>query len=499
MRPPLRKPLPAERESICPDTIRIGKDIIEILTSGMYVSPVTIYREYIQNAADAIDAARAAGLISNNRRGSVSIDIDHTARSAVIRDNGIGISKMDALSTLLGIGGSSKRGTAARGFRGVGRLSGLAYCKELVFRTKAAGDDKVVSLSWDCRALRSRLAEPHFNGDLRSAISDVVSVWYEDASKTSDHFFEVQLHEVARLRSDTLLNEQLIHDYLAQVAPVPFSPEFSFGTAISQKLHTHIKSVPVELTVNGRTVERPYRDEMTFPGTLFTMRLNDIEFHEFPDVDGEVAAVAWLAHHDYVRSISPSLGVRGLRARVGDLQVGDPNLFDELYKEPRFNGWTLGEIHVLDDRIVPNARRDNFEVNHHYSNLIVQLAPLAAGVTQRCRSASVSRNATQIVQNVATEVSGRFKQKRSFDRAELSRLKASIMSALSKAKRISDEELRAQLEKKLGRLQTALSKITPKRGASVIALEEASRLVSRFVTNREQAQKLLAHLRRLCD
>ena len=34
-----------------PDAVRIGKDIIEILTSGMYVSPVTIYREYIQNAA----------------------------------------------------------------------------------------------------------------------------------------------------------------------------------------------------------------------------------------------------------------------------------------------------------------------------------------------------------------------------------------------------------------------------------------------------------------
>ena len=57
------------------------------------------------------------------------------------------------------------------------------------------------------------------------------------------------------------------------------------------------------------------------------------------------------------------------------------------------------------------------------------------------------------------------------------------MRALSKAERITDAELRTQLEKKLTRLQNALSKITPKRGASVIALEEASKLVSRFVTN----------------
>jgi hypothetical protein len=40
------------------DAVRIGKDVIEILTSGMYVSPVTVYREYIQNAADSIGAAR---------------------------------------------------------------------------------------------------------------------------------------------------------------------------------------------------------------------------------------------------------------------------------------------------------------------------------------------------------------------------------------------------------------------------------------------------------
>lgn len=239
MSPPVRKPLPVERESIGADIIRIGKDIIEILTSGMYVSPVTKYREYVQNAADAIDTARSAGLISGNRRGSVSIDIDHAARSVVIRDNGIGINAKDALPTLLGIGGSAKRGTAARGFRGVGRLSGLAYCRELVFRSKAAGEGKVVSLSWDCRALRSRLAEARFNGDLRSVISDVVAVWYEDSGRPSDHFFEVQLHEVARLRSDMLLNEELIHNYLAQVAPVPFSPEFSFGSEITQKLHAY--------------------------------------------------------------------------------------------------------------------------------------------------------------------------------------------------------------------------------------------------------------------
>ena len=39
------------RERIELDDIRVGKDVIEIVTSGMYVSPVTVFREYVQNAA----------------------------------------------------------------------------------------------------------------------------------------------------------------------------------------------------------------------------------------------------------------------------------------------------------------------------------------------------------------------------------------------------------------------------------------------------------------
>ena len=41
--------------------IVVGKDVLELVSSAMYVDPMTVYREYIQNAADAVDAARATG------------------------------------------------------------------------------------------------------------------------------------------------------------------------------------------------------------------------------------------------------------------------------------------------------------------------------------------------------------------------------------------------------------------------------------------------------
>jgi hypothetical protein len=153
---------------------------------------------------------------------------------------------------------------------------------------------------------------------------------------------------------------------------------------------------------------------------------------------------------------------------------------------------------VEDPRIVPNARRDNFEVNHHYYNLLVQLGPVAAKITQICRTASVSRNAEQNVRNVIAEISTRLKQRRSFDRAELSRLKSSLLRARATANRIVAEHVRRELEKKLQRLTVSLARFRPKKGASVVAVDEAASLISKIITNRAQAQDLIEALRRLC-
>ena len=481
-----------------PDAVRIGKDVIELITSGMYVSPVTIYREYVQNAADAIDVARAVGLLDPGESGKVSINIDHAARSVVIRDEGNGLSPKEAASVLLAIGGSPKRGSAARGFRGVGRLSGLAYCRELEFRTKSAGSSSSVSVTWDCRLLRGRLADSAFGGDLRRIVSEAVSIHYEAADDLDEHYFEVRMRDVARHRHDMLLNEHVIARYLGQVGPVPFDPAFS-ASRIEEHLARHAARVPpVSLTVQGEPVYRPYKDEIAVPGAPHPIRIQELELLEFADVDGEVGAVGWLGHHEYTRSLPVGLGVRGLRARVGDVQVGEASLFEEVFKEGRFNGWTIGEVHVLDRRIVPNARRDNFEVNHHSYNLLAQIGPVTAQIAHRCRSSSVSRNAVQIMRNVVGEVDTRLAEERALDPAEASRLRSAVMRAQAKLKRIEEEQLRAELNSELDRVATALAMRRPIAGASVVALDAALALVSKTVTNRNQARQLADLLRQLC-
>jgi molecular chaperone HtpG len=133
------------------ETIVVGKDILEVLSSAMYVDPLAIYREFVQNAADAIDEARRVGLLASAEAGTVEIEIDIAKRTALIRDNGTGVPAAEFGMRMTAFGSSAKRGTNARGFRGVGRLSGIAYCQELLFRSRSAGESVVSELRWDCR------------------------------------------------------------------------------------------------------------------------------------------------------------------------------------------------------------------------------------------------------------------------------------------------------------------------------------------------------------
>jgi molecular chaperone HtpG len=119
------------------DEIVVGKDILELLTGAMYADPLTVYREYVQNSADALDDAREAGF-NIKHEPQITVWLDHEHRSVRIRDIGIGVPNRDFIRRLTAIGASPKCGKARRGFRGVGRLSGLGYCQELVFRSRAA-------------------------------------------------------------------------------------------------------------------------------------------------------------------------------------------------------------------------------------------------------------------------------------------------------------------------------------------------------------------------
>lgn len=372
--------------------IVIGKDVLELLSTSMYVDPMTIYREYVQNAADAIDEARECGLLKTTARGEVEITIDLLARSIRIRDNGTGVPARQFEERLSNLGASAKRGTSARGFRGVGRLAGLGYCQELVFRSRAEGEQVVSELRWDCRALKTALRALTPELHLVALVREVVSFRRAPAERLPSRFFEVELRNVIRHRNDRLLNAVAVSEYLAQVAPVPFSPEFGLGAEISAALKPHVKLGELDIRINAaeQPIYRPHRDVLDL-GDCDTDKIVDLEVKEITGVDGGVAAIAWVLHHGYFGALPSKTLVKGLRLRTGNVQVGGDALLEELFPESRFNSWAIGEVHVIDKKVFPNGRRDHFEQSVHFDNLVSQLAPVVRDIAKRCRDSSIGR------------------------------------------------------------------------------------------------------------
>ena len=70
----------------------VGKNMLDSLTTGMYLDSKVIYREYIQNALDSINAAARKGILSKVKDGNVSVSINRQEREVRIEDNGQGIS-----------------------------------------------------------------------------------------------------------------------------------------------------------------------------------------------------------------------------------------------------------------------------------------------------------------------------------------------------------------------------------------------------------------------
>jgi molecular chaperone HtpG len=222
-------------------------------------------------------------------------------------------------------------------------------------------------------------------------VSQSVQVRRSEGKKLPDHFFEVELRGVPRLRNDGLLNPTVIEEYLSQIAPVPFAPQFRFAGDIATLLREHIGVTYISLRIgNNRDLTfRPHRDSFDLPGGRDNF--DELQTIRIPGADGGTAAVGWVLHHGYKGSI-PDSSLKGLRLRSGNVQVGTSGILEDLFVETRFNSWCVGEVHVIDPRIIPNGRRDHYEQNVHYTNLLNQLAPLARDISTRCRQSSIRRN-----------------------------------------------------------------------------------------------------------
>ena len=371
----------------------IGRQLFDVITSGMYDNPLMIFREYIQNAVDSIDLGIEQGTFTLEQS-NISIQLQGHDRTITVMDNGAGINNKDAHTILRSLGCSPKEGTNQRGFRGIGRLGGLAYCDELVFETRSSSAEQVAVISWERKKFEKLSQETGRFVSLLETIKAVSTESFRDASEDElDHFFRVTLKNVQRFHSDVLMHVKRVTDYISQVSPVGydhdkllFAPLLEENFALSSDFRCY------NITLNNRSVKRPYADTFSV-STTTTETINDIEFFRFKGVDNEPIALGWYGKTNFQASLPSSLNCRGIRVRQGNIEVGDERFLDDLFTERRFSSWQVGEIHILNNSLKPNARRDGFEQSPDFERFLEQASLLGRHLSGLCRKSSVARTA----------------------------------------------------------------------------------------------------------
>lgn len=340
---------------------KAGMYLLETLTAGMYNEPLSIYREYVQNSVDSFDIVNRT-----MRRGPklVKIDLDPFDKYVSVYDNGAGIPAAFAEKVLSSIGSSEKNDKLLRGFRGIGRLGGLAFCDKAVFQTKHAGEDVESIQEWNCKELRKILGDEKMRGmDLRSLFEKTTSFYQENGKSPTNSYFKVTLHDVTSFRNH-ILDLRKTEKYLQAVAPLPFDPDgFKYSDEISSFLRKNVPNYgEYTIRLNGNKVYKPYGNRLNTYKKRWD-NLSGIETFKLRE-GKDVIAYGWFGkRNELLGSLSKTEGISGIRVRAGNITIGDGHLLDNCYREGRFNGYMIGEVHVVDPGLVPNSRRDDFVDN----------------------------------------------------------------------------------------------------------------------------------------
>ena len=236
---------------------------------------------------------------------------------------------------MLNVGASDKDGITERGFRGIGRLGGLAYAETVQFTTSALGESVKTVMICDCTKMHRLLQKSNTETSDIMETFRAISCIEEQPESPSQHYFEVQLRGVQQDLG--LLDENEVTRYLSETAPVDFdSQQFSQ----SRKIRDFFANNKVPLTcykiLRGERRKPIYK--------LYSRSLNtgkqtrtktkdyvrDVELFYKNASDGKPLYIGWLAITDFSGIISDER-VQGIRFRKGNILVGDASTFAKFF------------------------------------------------------------------------------------------------------------------------------------------------------------------------
>lgn len=322
--------------------------VLEALSRGLYPDKRHIIREFMQNSYDSLcDLRRAHPKIP-----ITPIEIKIEPPSILIGDRGLGMTEAQVRQYRY-LGFSQKERAKHAGFRGIGKYSGSAVAEKLIVDTSPLGVPKRYQVVIHADRMMAQLQTGK-----NPALEDLLrenSEFFESPAAVAEHYTFVELQRVSK-DSDVLMKATSMRDYLARTAPVRLDPSFQFASQIHKKLGENIPDfLAAEVMVNAERVHKPFFENCTDP---------EFETVLFDDKQPNVLAYCWYCQNTGKGQFEPKEDA-GLVFRVRNIAVGDGQLTRRMLwrTTPERAAYFFGEIHVLDQEVVPSSDRTDFEDN----------------------------------------------------------------------------------------------------------------------------------------
>lgn len=376
----------------------MGLRLLETLTSALYEDPIVFFREYVQNSADAFTRHPVADA-------RIDIKIDKKNKKIVFLDNGYGIPKKDFLDKMTSIGKSDKSKAIDQiGFRGIGRLAAMPFCKELIFKNKVQNEEEIQVFSWDGEKYNTLLSQSETD-DLESAIEQITkksTLKYE--GNVSDHFFKVELVSY-RTEIEELVNGKDFKQKLSRLLPLKYDDSFKAQKAI----HSHyekfmgesLEKYEFDVYLDNDPLYKPYSETHILESDVVFWDLSFDQLSE--EIPAEKIGVLWFTFNRKVSS-NPADSPRGIFVRSKNMLLGNEyaiadsvskgnNDYVTTYREltQTLNG-VYGELLIDTQRLSDNARRDWFKIDLDSNQLRVILTDYLKKLTTYRRDASAAFN-----------------------------------------------------------------------------------------------------------
>lgn len=367
---------------------------------SMYNDQRIIYREYIQNAYDAIVKAVQNGILPKMKDGIVDVRIDRDTQRIIIRDNGIGINSSEVNKKLLNIADSTKDGVTSAGQYGIGRLAGAGYCRWLKFKTSSLGENTASVISFDVDFANQIINDMEDQSSATEVI-DVITKMEIVPEDESEHYFEVTLEGVNPEYKD-LLNPEAISEYLREVAPIDYSMKFKkilFSPSLENAVDSEYSNLYAEIgnvtiCVNGSTELRK-RYSLKIDGT--GDEIDSLDFFKVKTDNGNLLAWGWYAVTPFTKQIPVSDANRGIRLRKHNIQLGTSDLLNRYFSEARGNNYFYGEVFAVHPNLRPNSDRSGLAPTPETEILFDRLRLIFKNLGKLYQVANNAKNAVKKV------------------------------------------------------------------------------------------------------